>query len=120
MSLKFNLVASTIPVLLENGNGQPSEYELREMTASVRDKYLDGVKERVQVGVDGKPSVKKFDGMQADLVSRCLFQKDGTAVPTKTIQEWPSSVVSSLFSEAQKINQLGGTEKEIVDASKNG
>jgi len=120
MSLQFKLVVSTAPVVLTDSNGGASDYELREMTAAGRDKYLDGMKERVQVGADGKPSIKKFAGMQADLVSRCLFNKDGTAVPVKTIQGWPSSVVSALFAESQKLNQLSTAAKEIADESKNG
>jgi len=123
MALKFTLLVSSIPVVLEGGNGKPQDYELREMTAAVRDAYLDTLGDRVQMDKDGKPGgVTKFDGLQADLVSRCLFLRvDGSKVTRETIQGWPASTVASLFDEAQKLNHLTAiTEKDAVVVSKNG
>ena len=121
MSLKFNLKASAVQVTLEGGAG-PTDFELREMTAAARDSYLDAVGERVTIDKEGKPAgIKKFDGMQADLIARCLYDRSsGEAVTREVIQTWPSSVVASLFNEAQKINHLSGAEKPTADALKNG
>lgn len=106
-SLKFSLKTSTVPVTLE-ANGKVVDYELREMTAAARDTYLDSLGERLRVDKDGKPAgIKKFEGMQADLLTRCLFStQQNKTVSRDEVQGWPSSVVSALFKEAQKINLL--------------
>jgi hypothetical protein len=118
MALKFTLVSTTIPVTLDGGNGKPQDYEIREMTALQRDSYMDALSERVIIDKDGKAAgIKKFDGMQADLVARCLFQ-DGKLVTREAIQAWPASTVAGLFDECQKLNRLNVVEK--ADAVKNG
>lgn len=119
-TLKLNLSVSTLPVELDD-NGTPQAYYLREMDAASRDKYLDTVSDRVRVTADGKPAgIKKFDGMQADLVSRCMFYGDGNnkdkPVSKEVIQKWPSSVVSQLYTEAQKLNHLIAKEKDEIEA----
>ncbi len=119
MSLKLNLKASSIPVKLES-NGGCEDYELREMTAAARDSYLDVTSNRIKMDAAGKPSgVTKFEGLQAELVSRCLFRKDGKSVSRDIIQNWPSSVVNALFEECQKLNHLNRTEKEVLAEAKN-
>jgi len=117
--LKFNLVSTVVPVTLQNGETFV-EYELREMRAADRDTYLDTVSDRLRLDANGKPAgIKKFDGMQADLVSRCLFSKaDGKPVKRDIIQGWPSSVVQGLYSEAQKLNKLNVDEEKVVGEAK--
>lgn len=120
MALKLNLRTSSIPVTLEGEGGKSEEYQLCEMVAADRDKHLDSLADRIRLSPDGKPAgVKKFDGMQAELISRCLF-KDGKPVPKETIQSWPASVVGALFDEAQKLNHLNATAEEVMGAAKNG
>jgi len=116
MSLKFTLITTAIPVILDGAN-----YEIREMTAAARDAYMDTLSERVVIDKDGKAAgIKKFDGMQAELVSRCLFTKDGKAVTKDAIQGWPASTVASLFDECQTLNHLNaGAQKAVAELSKN-
>lgn len=111
--IKLELTTGTVPVQLGE-----QEYELREMTAAARDHYLDGLKSRVQVGTDGKFNVTKFEGMHADLLTRCLFPKaNNTAVTRDVIQKWPARVVTALYEEAQKLN---GLNQESKESAKNG
>lgn len=105
--IKLELVAAIVPVSLGD-----KEYELREMSAANRDAYLDGLKDRVQIDGNGKFNVTKFEGMHADLLSRCLVSKpDNAAVKKETIQKWPARVVTALYEEAQKLNGLNQDPK---------
>lgn len=117
---KFSLVTTCVAIALADDAGNEQTYQLREMTAAQRDVYLDGISSRMRLGPDGKSvGIKKFDGMQADLLSLCLFGPDGKLVPTAEIQKWPSSVVGQLFSLAQEINRLDGKSLS-ENSSKNG
>ena len=119
--LRLNLVLDATPVTLVNSDGAEETYEIREMMAAVRDKYMDQLGDRMKVGPDGKViGVKKFDGLQASLLSVCLYDKDGKLVPQTVIQAWPGGVVSSLFDEAQRINRLTSTKEEVTEEVKKG
>lgn len=114
--LSFKLVTATIPVTLETPEGN-IELEIREMSAASRDLYLDDLSTRMRLDAQGNPlGLKKFEGLQAGLLFRCLFRKDGKAINEADIQAWPASVVSELFTAAQSLNHLGKAE----DPLKNG
>jgi len=109
MGLTFNLKKKDVPVTIESEQGNLN-LKLVEMSAALRDQYLDTVSARMHI-VNGQPAgIKKFDGMQADLLSRCLLKEDGKQVSPAEIQGWPSSVVAQLFDEAQKLNHLNRAE----------
>lgn len=116
--LQFNLKGTSVPVKLDG-----VDYELREMSAASRDAHLDSLQGRIETGPDGKTQrVVKFQGMQTDLVARCLF-KDGESKPVSAemISDWPTNVVQGLYAEAQKINRLAGgkdTDKVVDEAKK--
>lgn len=115
--LKFNLKSSSVPVTLTDAEGKELVMDMREMNAYNRDLYLDQLATRLRLDAQGNPAgVKKFDGMQASLLSLCLFDADGKKVPEAEIQKWPASVVSQLFEAAQEMNLL---TKAAGDASKN-
>ena len=119
--MKFTTTIKSVSVELEN-NGAVVEYRLIEMTAAVRDRYMDSVSQRMRIDKDGKPlGVLRFDGMQADLLSHTMQTKDGKAVTKEVIQSWPSSTVSGLFAESQKLNLLSGAdgEKGVAEEIKN-
>ena len=117
--MKFTTINKTVPVELDN-NGTTEEYVLHEMTAAARDKYMDTLASRMRMGPDGKPTgVTKFEGMQADLIVASLRTKDGAAVRKDTVQSWPSSTVSGLFEEAQKLNLLNRDVQEVLEETKN-
>ena len=116
---KYSLKKRQIVVTLEKEDGSGTEdLILNEMTASQRDAYLDRLTKRIKIGPDGKTQgVAKFEGLQADLISSCLY-RGSTAVSFEEIQKWPASVVAGIFKEAQDLNALG---QEIQEAGpKNG
>lgn len=104
ISLKLN----KIPFEIEAEDGTVTDCELREMTAEDRDSYVDLVKDRVQLGPDGKPSGVSFmAGLQAELVSRCLVNTaTGEHLAKDVVSHWPAAALGNLFTEAQKLNRL--------------
>ena len=119
MKMKFTTTSKTVPIQLENKQGAIAEYELRQTDAATRDKYMDSLMPRMRMDKDGKPAgVSRFDGMQADLLTHTLWNKDGLAVRKDVIQSWPASTVSALFQEAQKLNLLNSAVEEVLEEAK--
>ncbi len=82
-------------------------YELREMKAAARDRYMDKLSQRLKVNPKGDIiGINKFDGMQIDLLTQCLFDPEGKAVTDVILKEWPSGDVQGMFQAAQEINHL--------------
>lgn len=119
--IKLNLRLASVPVSLIGTDGKPQEYELCEMTAEQRDGYMEDLGKRMARDKDGKTvAVTNYQGLQASLVGRCLFKKgERKPVEVAIIQAWPAGAVDALFKEAQRLNHLGESEKEIAEASKN-
>lgn len=118
--IKLKLKANTLPVEIEK-DGVITAFELREMSAALRDAYLDTLGKRITTDAAGKPTVTNFGGMQGELLSRCLFEADKKeSVTMSEVQSWPASVVASLFTEAQKLNLLNAqAEKSAETVAKN-
>jgi len=116
--VRIKLSTKTVPVVVETATGEELEMELCEMTAEARDKYLDVLATRMKIDASGQVSgIKRYEGLQAELLSRCLRRKsDGNFVSLSEIQTWPSAAVSFLFQEAQILNHLG---KEMAGMEKN-
>lgn len=118
--LSFNLKRNTVAVVLETETG-PANYQLIEMSAAARDAYLDTVSTRMTI-VGGQPQIRKFEGHQADLLTRCMVREDNTVTPAKEVpvsakevQAWPAGVVSSLFNKAQALNHLDTAAKKAKE-----
>lgn len=94
--------------------GKLIEYELREMTANERDRYLDLVNKRIGRNAEGEvKSIAKFEGMHAELLVRTLVRKDsGNFVAKDEVDKWPGGAIAEIYKAAQTLNHLGDTEKE--------
>jgi len=120
---KFSLRPNTVPLTIQTEKGEES-FELREMTAANRDKYLDAVQTRLVRDQSGKViTIKRYHEMQSELISLGLvrIQENGAAlaIPTTEIQKWPSGLVQELYEMAQKLNKLGEDKgKEVVEEAK--
>lgn len=112
--LDFSLETVKHPVVLRVPGSAALSFELRELTAAGRDTYLDRLNARLQIGKDGNAAgLKRFEGMQAELLTLCLFHTDGKqTVTAQEIQKWPASVVNDLFKAAQEINHLNEEKAE--------
>lgn len=106
--LSFSLERAERPVKIHvPETDETLTYTLREMTGQSRDAYLNFMAGRMRHDQSGKPSgIKNFDGMQADLIARCLFDPDKKRVDPKTISRWPSKVQQALFEVCQEMNGL--------------
>lgn len=116
---KYSFKRKSIHISIENDTGEgTTEYELREMTAAQRDNYLDGLNKRLRIVNGTAAGVARFEGLQADLISACLYDNGGGVIPITEIQKWPASLVAQIFKQAQDMNQLS---KEMEEAElKNG
>ncbi len=108
--LEFSLERKEIEVdLTDPSSGVTTPYVMRELTGKGRDSYLTSISGRLDTK-GGATSVKNFDGLQAALLSRVLFEDvDGKykQVTEATIQAWPARIQSALFDEARGMNGLG-------------
>jgi hypothetical protein len=96
-------------VIVGPGNKEEN-YELREMLARDRDRYLDQLGTRVVMDSEGKViRIQKFDGLQASLLACCLFDSEGRSVGADKIQSWPAGTVAALFEAAQQLNLLNAS-----------
>ena len=111
--LCFDLEIKHYPVKFKEKDGTISELVLHELDGTQRDKFLNQLGDRTRIMKDGTTKMKNYDGMQADLLHRCLYRKDTEKYLTvKEIQQLPSRVVNKLFSKAQKISDLGESDSD--------
>jgi len=113
--LSFSTSFKSRPVVID---GQ--EYQIKEMMAAARDRYMDSLKDRMVWNNEGRViGMQRYDGMTTDLLALTLYTKEGKLVDPQVIKAWPASVVSALFKEAQAINQIQQSGKEIGETAKN-
>ena len=117
--LRFSLELVEIPVELENPEtGNVDEYVLREMNGTGRDKYLGYLGDKMDVNSQGDVKMKDYDGLQANLLSRCMFkiEDDGERSPVsiETIQSFPARVTTALFEKAKLISGMDDDAEETA------
>lgn len=106
-NLTFKLKTKAWPVVVVDEKEQELKFELRELKAAARDRYVDQLSARLLTDKAGNViGIKKYDGMQADLLSICMHGEDGNLVPRTTLSSWPGNVVKALFEAAQVLNQF--------------
>lgn len=105
--LTFKLRTKTREVTVLNEKDEEIKYQIRELKAAVREKYLDNLSRRLLLDAKGNIiGLKKYEGMQMDLLTICMHDEDGTLVTRPMLDGWPSSTVTALFHAAQCINGL--------------
>lgn len=119
--LELDFTTATFDVKLKEDGKPDQDYEMRELVAEQRDAHMDLVRSRMAFDDKGNSKgVQRLEGLQADLISRCLFVKaTGEKVKQSTIQKWPAHLVQKLYDAAQKHNNIGQTGKEKTDEAKN-
>ena len=112
-TLRFSLHREEIPVILMTEDGTEKAYILREMSGRDRDAYLTKMGGKFKFNTKGKViGVKSFDGLQAALLAKCLFDEDDKLVHIDKIQGFPTITQGKLFKEAQTLNALEDDEEE--------
>lgn len=61
--------------------------------------------------------LKSYQGVEAALISRCLWDPDGMRVPAEMISQWPSTALQALTKMCEEIN---GLTKESEEEAKKG
>ena len=108
-ALKFSTKLQEIPVEMDD-----KHYTLRELNGDQRDTFLQDMKSRVVPGSikDDKAEVKNFNGLQASLLIKTLYDENGKSVPKDVIQSYPATVVQALFEASQELSKLSDGKKE--------
>lgn len=116
-SISLGLKRKQIPVVIEDENGNSTNWELRELTAKARDEYMELLNKRQRFDSNGKVAgMTSVKGLHSELLTRSLFRNGGDNggkfVTEKEIEAWPSSAVQQLFDAASELNGLRGEVKE--------
>lgn len=113
--MRFSLKREEIPVVLETEDGTEKKAVLREMSGRERDAYLNKMSSKVNFNSKGElSSIKNYDGLQASLLSMCLYDEDGKLIPIEEIQKFPTKTQATLYKEAQKMNALDSKTEAVV------
>lgn len=112
--LRLSLKLREVPVELEGENGEVKKWKIRELNGTQRNEYLNKMSSRVKMDKNGKSiGIKSFDGFQADLLSKCLYDEEGELVEAEDIESLPSNTQQKLFEKAQEISGLSVSSGEI-------
>lgn len=110
--LSFKLKSKAWPVVLENGDGQEVKFEIRELKAAQRDKYVDKLQGRLKLNAKGEViGLTQYAGMQADLLTICMHDEEDKLVTKPVLDQWPGTVVQKLFHAAQTLNGFREVEE---------
>jgi len=114
--LEFNLSLKEMPVEIVDTTGAKKQYILKELSGQARDTFLTDMAKRCNFGPSGRvQNIKNFQGLQAGLLSLCLYDEQSVLIKKDVLQTFPSSVLSGLFEAAQTLSSLetggSGTEK---------
>lgn len=114
---RFTLKLKEIPIELEDKDGNVGTFTLRDIDGAERDAFLNTMAQRYRYDGEGKPvNIKDFNAYQSSLITRCLFDPAGKAVPVNELQKWPAQVLSQLFDMLQ---ELVGMDAKAVEKAKN-
>lgn len=106
-------------VPMESQDGSVVVYTLRELTGRQRDEYHQATAKRMKYDAKGSPAgVKDFVGMQADLITLCLYDPQGRLVTPEDVSGWPATTQAALFDMAQEINGLEVDEETLEKLKK--
>lgn len=112
---------------IKGRDGRLRYYQLREIDGEDRDKYLNVVLSRQQ-GSGKNLRVKRLDGLQTLLLSRCCWHlpnataedpgntEGATLMREKELIRWKAKPLDALFNKAMEMN---GLEKEAEDKEGN-
>lgn len=115
--IKLSLRRGETPIILETTDGVERAYKLREMLGKDRDLYLTRMGDKVRYNENGRVvGIKSFDGLQAALLEKCLYDENDHLVSVTDIQNFPTKTQNELFKLAQELN---GLNQKAEDESKN-
>lgn len=95
-------------------------YTIKELDGIQKGKYLNSMGSRVILNDQAKVvGFKDYGGLESSLLCLCLYDGE-ILVDKKTIESWPSTVLTSLFEIAQELSGLNeDSKKKLEDEAKN-
>jgi hypothetical protein len=116
--LCLSLKRAQTEVDIEDEAGKTTTYLLKEMTGTQRDQYVSNMMKRTKFDGEGKIlQMGDITGMQASLISMCLYDPQGQLVPPTFINAMPATSQNLLFEACSRLN---GLDKGAETSSKNG
>lgn len=89
------------------------EFELFEMDWLSQERFLNQHNRRLATSEDGSMSVKDFEGMRLDLLSKSMrYKEDGKLVTAEFFRNHkvPSGTVQALYEASQELNQVQSSD----------
>jgi hypothetical protein len=115
--VRVSILRKSQPVELETKDGEYVRYSVKEMNGAQRDEYFNKTASRTTRDASGEVvGMKDYKGLYSTLLSFCLYDADGKAIPESQIQEWPDTAQKALFEVARDLNGLNAKQG---DDSKN-
>jgi hypothetical protein len=110
---KYSLIRKEEKVVIEISPGVEKNFILREMIGDELAKWKDGQKARFEKDKRGNVvGFKSVRGLEADLISRCLYDKENNLVPAKEMTNWPPTILKGLAKDCQDLNGLTDEAEE--------
>jgi len=81
---------------LEDEQGLPRRYVVREMTGLERDQFVQATEARTRRDPAGKVTSRTSEGLSQLLLSLALRDETGVAVARATLDGWPTTTVEAL------------------------
>ena len=92
-------------------------YTLREMDGVDLGQWRASMSGRAKMNANGQVvGLTTYTGVEAELISKCLFTPQGQAVPKETITNWSVSAQQQLVKMCEDLN---GLTKEAAEKEKN-
>lgn len=93
--------------------GPTTTFTLKEMFGGIRQEWQESQRQRYGLDYSGQPAgLTKFKGLEADLISKCLFDENDKPIPAEMVQGWPSSTQAALYQLCIQLNAI--SEKDIA------
>lgn len=110
--MRFSAVRKSREITIEIAEGQDVVYVIREMTGEIAAEYRNGFRTKVSRKDKDNPDILDYRGLYSDLLAKCLFTKDGSAVPQVAIDSWPESLLQELHKIALEINGMADDDED--------
>jgi hypothetical protein len=117
-NFKFSVKTKSVPVTLEDENGNEVVYQVHQLTGATADALRAAQAAKLVLDSDGNvKEIKDFTGQYTELLARCLKDPKGNLVSKEELNSWPDGALEGLHDIAADLN--GMKAKEVEDDSKN-
>lgn len=104
------------PLEVENEDGTITNLTIREMTGTLRDRWMNQMGKAVKIDPTGKNGkIQDHTGLYAGLIAACCYNEKGLQLAEGEVQSWPASQQELVFEICQEMN---GLTKKAEEAEK--